>query len=1451
MFFIRILALIAFCSTVLFGESALASIPRFDDVMPLSQVRPGMKGYGLTVFRGTKIERFEVTVVGVVKKGSLIVPGHDMILIRLSGGPFTHRGAYMIRGMSGSPIYVNGKIIGAYSQAEPATKEPLGGVTPIEDMLEAWDPKLSDTPVAVLPDNQIHTVKLPEPIRLGNRKIEKVVYNVPHNSGMRSHGSTVVLHPCTTVATFSSLSRWAYEKLKKALEPYNVEVMATRMGGGQKKDFAGSPLVPGAAFSMMLITGDSTVGATGTVSYRRGNRILGFGHPFMGIGPIGAPLCSAYVYDIYPLLAGSYKISSPGPVVGSSSQDRNFAISGVIGKMPKTIPVVVEVKDLSTGRERVFRSQAVSHPNLSAPLVSAAVASSIAEIRNIPGATMARVTTTVEAEEVGTITRSNLVFDSRAIDGAATADLDDILSILTSNPFYPVGIKSAHVKVEMESANRTAQIERIFLKEGRFEPGKPAELGVVIKPYRQPSVTRTVKIMIPPNTPNGRYVLQVRGGAVPPPISIGGFIIRQRASQDQEQAPPVNIRQMVERYVEREKNNEFIARLILPTTAVNVEGERLSGLPPSLDAVIRSTKSSGVRMERDEVRVVESTDWVVSGQQLLAINVQRKDMQETPSGNVVRPTSPNPPSVPVGGGNPSTSEGGYDANVAPMDSSVLGPEEADISSSPTVVDVDTKQEKSPLPAPVPTPRTIPAPRTGGGAGHPGQKGETRLTETAKGTPFAPATSSAASSSAQESAETPVGRAPRVWKQTSKDDFDKGTCNGVCSTSQGDLRLTRTLRRLCASGDSFLWTLLPDGQGGLFAGTGTQGRILHFDSSGNQRIIAKLPEVSVHCLLRAPDGTLWAGTGPNGRIYRVSLDGKHTVPLQTADKYALAIARDSKGNIFIGTGGGGNIYRIAPDGSSRLFFATSENHVLCLAVDKADNLYAGTANSGLVLKINSKGKATVLFDAQEESIAALCVNDKGMVYAATAPRGVLYRITPDGSAVIVYDKTPTALTALCVAPDGTIYVTGGNTVLAVLPDDTVVPLGSNSDVDYLSLAVDPSGTLYAGTANVAEVYAAAPPEGKQEGVYESVVHDAKQTAKWGAIRWSATTPPGTHILVQTRTGDVAEPDSTWSPWMTPQPEPDGGVMTNPPGRYVQYRVVFSSDSPTASPSLHAISLTYLTKNQPPKVVFQSPEIGERWGGRKTIKWQASDPDKDTLHFTLYYSADGGTNWQPLPTAVGERSTSSVPVPPVAGSTAGRVGLRSVEEVTAELDKHPDLPPTLREAILARTRTLLAQTTTGASGSGPTSAGATPLTETSHSFDTKALPDGTYRLKVVATDAPSNPTDARTAEAISDPFVICNAKPAVILYKSAIKVNSDGSVSLEGTAAQLLIAVSAVQYRIDGGKWVAAVPTDGIFDTQIENFTITTIPLTRGKHVIEVKAFNEASGTAVETVEVEVK
>jgi hypothetical protein len=1416
------------------GPASLASPPRYPDIMPIHQVRPGMKGYGLTVFRGTEIVRFNVTVVGVVKKGSLIVPGHDMILVRMSGGPMTRRQANLIRGMSGSPVYIQGKIIGAFSMGEPATKEPLGGVTPIEDMLEAWDPRLPQSPVTSLPDNRPTTVKLARPITVGSRRIETVVFNAPLKSGLRSHGTKLVLHPCTTFVTVSGLSAAARQKLQAALEPYNVEVVHAAPGGQQRPGFKGAPLVPGAAFSMMLVTGDVSVGATGTVSYRRGNRILGFGHPFLGIGPIEAPLCSAYVYDVYPLLSGSYKISSPGPIAGASVQDRNFSVSGVLGKQPRTIPVTVNVHDITTGRRKLFRIQICAHPNLYAQMVSVSATSAVSEIRNTPGATLARVRTTVDAEELGKITRDNVVFDLRGIDTAVTADLDELLGILTGNPFYPLGIKSAQIQVEIESGRRTAQIERIFVKEGRFEPGETAEIGIVIKPYRQPSFTRFVKITIPENAATGRYMLQVRGGALPPPVSFGGMVIRQTPPQQAEVAPPANVRQMVNRFLEREKSNEIAVRLLLPSLTVNIEGERMTNLPPSLDAILRSSRSSGVRLEREDVRIIEKTDWVISGTQMLTLNVQRKDVLETPSGGLGGGSAPGSASPPPAGGGSSFD---YDF-AAGLQEELASVDRAFSARSP----LRKPAEQTPG-----QPASKPAEQT------PGQPANRPAEQTpAQSAPAEPA----------QGTETPVVRSPQVWKQTSRADFEKGTARGVSVNSRGDLSLTRLLERWQTSSESFLWSLIPDGSGGLIAGTGNRAHILHFDAQGKRSVLARLPEIAVFSLLRTPKGTLYAATAPNGRTYRVDKDGSFSVAHQAPEKYALALAQDSKGNVYVGTAGGkGCVYRITPDGKSSLFFRTADQHVLSLAMDREDHLIVGTGNSGIVYRVAPDGRGKVLYDAVEQSITALGVNSRGELYAATAPRGVVYRINADGSARSIYERSSAAVTSLGIGPDDTVYLTSGSVVIALTGEDNVLVLDNRRDVDFLSLAVSSEGTVYTGTANVAEVYRAARAEAGQQGVYESVVHDARQPAAWGAVRWTASVPSGTSLQIQTRTGNVAEPDSSWSDWTALVRGAEGSAQVNSPSaRFIQYRILLNSDTPTVSPLVRDIAITYLPRNQAPKVSLQAPAAGDRWARQQTIRWEASDPDRDTLSFELFYSADDGRTWRPLPAAAptakpeAPGAAAAERAAPAARPTVVRPRPPAVADVAAELDRHPDLPPPLREAILERAKEAMeeyeASLKTGAAqASAPSVPNSTR--ETSRALDTKTLPDGYYRLKVVASDRASNATGALTAEAVSEPFVICNALPTLFLLSSSVRVNADRTVYLEGSATQRLIPITAVQYRISGGEWLAAAPVDGIFDSMTENFAISTGPLAPGTYTLEVKAFNATNATVTSRLTVEVK
>src|SRR5581483_10992330 len=353
----------------------------------------------------------------------------------------------------------------------------------------------------------------------------------------------------------------------------------------------------------------------------------------------------------------------------------------------------------------------------------------------------------------------------------------------------------------------------------------------------------------------------------------------------------------------------------------------------------------------------------------------------------------------------------------------------------------------------------------------------------------------------------------------------------------------------------------------------------------------------------------------------------------------------------------------------------------------------------------------------------------------------------------------------------------NTVYHILPSSdptrvNVQPLDNPKDVDFLSLAVTPEGSVYAGTGNIGEVYTSSGEAGGKKtlsGTYESVVHDAKLSSRWGMMRWNAQVPAGAQVRMETRTGNVAEPDSTWSAWSPTQPSsagPSEGIVTSPPARFIQYRVTLETSSEKAQPIVREVAIGYLPRNQAPKVTFQSPGGGEHWAKSQTIRWSGEDPDKDTLTYTLYYSTDAGATWKPLPgdaakTAEGDKAGGSAPATP---------GLAALEK---QLQEDKSMPATLKQVLLDSARRRQ-----GTSGANPA-----PLRETSKSWDTKALPDGTYWLKVVATDRVSNPAEALSAEAVSEPFVICNAPPRISVNVRQV-VPLDKTFALEGVASQSL-------------------------------------------------------------------
>lgn len=272
-------------------------------------------------------------------------------------------------------------------------------------------------------------------------------------------------------------------------------------------------------------------------------------------------------------------------------------------------------------------------------------------------------------------------------------------------------------------------------------------------------------------------------------------------------------------------------------------------------------------------------------------------------------------------------------------------------------------------------------------------------------------------------------------------------------------------------------------------------------------------------------------------------------------------------------------------------------------------------------------------------------------------------------------------------------------------------------------------------------------------------------------------------------------------------------------------------PNASPRVSSVTLSYLTPNQAPSVKLTAPAVGSVWAGSQTIKWVGSDPDKDSLTYDVYYSKDGGKDWTALVGGVG------------GGTDDNQQSAKAiVDKVKSELSKSPDVPEDMKKQVLNGTENAVTSPTHLPSASDIASS------KSSYAWDTKKVEDGSYILKVIASDRTSNASDPLTDEAISDPLVVCNTAPRLVLYQRAFTQKGAGPAVISGSAASKMIEITGVQFRVDGGAWMAAAADDGMYDSPYEVFKATTGSLPVGSHKVEIQAIDSAGNASTQTVDV---
>lgn len=598
---------------ILLPCTGISVAARDTEFMTVDKLKPGMKGTGKTVFLGTEISEFGVEILGVLKN---IYPDGDMILARLDNELLDRTG--LIAGMSGSPVYIDGKLIGAVAYGWGFTKETIAGITPIEEMLAVLDSDADIKPFAW--GEKQFKYKIKEPISIGRYKYGEILINPKDSPVSSSYSpSTIVLN---SIATPVMVSGFAPEILRK-LEPTfrNFGLMPVQSGAGT--DRIRRRLLPGAVVGVQLLSGDCQLSALGTVTLCRDGKVLAFGHPFLASGKVDFPMTCGSILSIVPSQFISFKLGSSGPAVGRITRDTRTAISGEVGKFARLIPVHIRVKTDDGKKEFDYR---MVHDDFWAPsLLNWCLMNSAADAGGM-GEKSASVNMRIRLADIREPVSFENIFSMplpvsetvlHAFLGSLSwqQKLSDSLKQLMENPFRKVCVENINVEVEISDKPVTASIERIRVDKNEAAPGEDLKLSIILKPYESDYVTLRTSIRIPGDLPEGKITIYVCDA---------GSSLQMTRAVSPEKNKPHSFEQLIDIMQEVGKNNEIMVKVFLPRSGVLIHGEELPSLPGSLVDIMASSKETGIGHLAGEICRRIQTQWVITGCHQLEVMVKKE-----------------------------------------------------------------------------------------------------------------------------------------------------------------------------------------------------------------------------------------------------------------------------------------------------------------------------------------------------------------------------------------------------------------------------------------------------------------------------------------------------------------------------------------------------------------------------------------------------------------------------------------------------------------------------------------------------------------------------------------------------------------------------------------------------------------------------------------------------------
>lgn len=697
-------------------------------------------------------------------------------------------------------------------------------------------------------------------------------------------------------------------------------------------------------------------------------------------------------------------------------------------------------------------------------------------------------------------------------------------------------------------------------------------------------------------------------------------------------------------------------------------------------------------------------------------------------------------------------------------------------------------------------------------------------------------------------QTAQGVVPRKWEIRSQQDFLKGKFDGISVSEDGQLTLSLREEKREGPPEEFFLSSVFSPDGTAYLGTGHGGKIYRISTTGNIDLYFKVPEMDIYCLALDKKGILYVGTSPNGKIYKITEKGEGGPFFNPPEKYIWDLLFTEEDVLLAAVGETGGLYGINPEGEGQLIFRAAQNHILSLKKDQRGNLLAGSGGNGLLYRFSQEKKASVLFESPYEEIRSIALDDTGNIYVAA---GGTVTKSEDGEFPVVktQDQTEVSVTVIPSSTKTELFARAGgkqpSAVYRVSSEGIAKRIWhSEEDLIYSLIWDARSKKLILGTGNKGRVYtldkqgksslilqkeseqiyslivydsklyllANNPaslillhPEQRNKGEYVSRVYDTGTVSFWGKVGWRAAVPQGCSLQLQTRSGNSDEPNSSWTDWSPPYQKADGEQILNAKGRFIQFKIIFQTQSSRATPVFERVTLYFLQANLepvitklqvfPPNQVFlKPPEQGDIiWGvdkderseterrdqaqsfmlakkiqrkGYQTLVWEAADENGDRLRYNLFIRREDEQKWRML---------------------------------KGDWD------------------------------------------ESIFTFETLSYPDGIYFIRIKASDSPSNPSGLElTSEKTSRPLTIDNSLPMVMNVQA---VKEKNTLDLSFSTQDTMSSIQEVHYIIHPDAWKIVFPVDGICDSKKEDFKLNVVLPAGSDNLITIKVIDSHGNTGV--------